>query len=363
MIKLIRDENSTHTFLQDYLTEIGVDYNNAEAPITLYDISNAGDIKKHHKDILPNLSKTVIEKAKTDENFFIVLGNGSEGYNADINFIENFCEQNLIPAHKIIFLTGNSNINRYNDSKITVIFMPWFERLTSRNAEYVDIPIDITRPYTWLSLNRIPRPHRALHVAYIHKAGIQNKFLWSLNNHAKGKQHIIKSCHKFNDTLKSIAKELNKIDLPKHLDLLNFDWRQSVNVNLHSLFKQAYFSVVTETSIDKNLCFITEKTFKPIINGHPFIIIGNPGTLDTLRRWGYKTYNNIFNETYDTITDENTRLEFINNEILRISNMDSEQIHNMYIQSKDIIQHNQKTFFENKIYMQDKVFKDTVGIK
>ena len=42
--------------------------------------------------------------------------------------------------------------------------------------------------------------------------------------------------------------------------------------------------------------FITEKTFKPIMYGHPFIVLGNPGIMSQLESWGFMTFNNLFDQ-------------------------------------------------------------------
>jgi hypothetical protein len=58
-------------------------------------------------------------------------------------------------------------------------------------------------------------------------------------------------------------------------------------------FKNTYFSVITETGT------LSEKTFKTIFYGHPFIIVGYNGRLAALKSLGYKTFDCIFDESYD----------------------------------------------------------------
>jgi hypothetical protein len=43
-------------------------------------------------------------------------------------------------------------------------------------------------------------------------------------------------------------------------------------------------------SSDSSNLFLTEKTFKPLALGMPFIVIGNPYILKRLRSLGYKTF-------------------------------------------------------------------------
>lgn len=53
--------------------------------------------------------------------------------------------------------------------------------------------------------------------------------------------------------------------------------------------------------------------------GHPFILHGNPYSLKTLKDWGFETYDNWFDESYDRVTDLNMKIEHICNEIARPS--------------------------------------------
>ena len=76
------------------------------------------------------------------------------------------------------------------------------------------------------------------------------------------------------------------------------------------------FSVVVESCNSKRFTakvpvFVTEKTFKPISGLQPFVVIGGTGILAYLRSQGFETYNNIFDETYDTETDFDKKLDIV----------------------------------------------------
>jgi len=53
--------------------------------------------------------------------------------------------------------------------------------------------------------------------------------------------------------------------------------------------------------------FITEKTFKPLAFRHPFVVYGHAGTLARLHSLGFETFNNLFDESYDSIIDNKDR--------------------------------------------------------
>lgn len=80
------------------------------------------------------------------------------------------------------------------------------------------------------------------------------------------------------------------------------------------------FSVVVESYNGQRLTldvpvFVTEKTFKPMSGWQPFMVIGGAGILSYLRSQGFETYDNIFDETYDTETDLDKKLDIVINNI------------------------------------------------
>lgn len=75
-------------------------------------------------------------------------------------------------------------------------------------------------------------------------------------------------------------------------------------------YNKTRFTTVVEATWDP-LTFVTEKTLKPIMYGHPFIVFGNPLTLSTLQSWGFKTFPQLFNEDYDTEVDTDKRCDMV----------------------------------------------------
>ncbi len=77
-------------------------------------------------------------------------------------------------------------------------------------------------------------------------------------------------------------------------------------------YDQTYFSLVSETSVDDTqILHVTEKSFKPIAFYHPFMIFGQAGLLEYLRNQGFETYDNLFDESYDTYHDKLIRVKKI----------------------------------------------------
>ena len=69
------------------------------------------------------------------------------------------------------------------------------------------------------------------------------------------------------------------------------------------LFADTYMSVISETHSGAHNCnpqfFPTEKTYKAIVNCHPFIMLSTHNYLKELQSQGYKTFTPYIDESYD----------------------------------------------------------------
>jgi len=72
-----------------------------------------------------------------------------------------------------------------------------------------------------------------------------------------------------------------------------------------------YFSLVTETVFDYPYSLRCEKTYKPIAQGHPFIMVANQGFYCDLHHRGFRTFGHVIDESFDSIADNQTRIERI----------------------------------------------------
>lgn len=118
----------------------------------------------------------------------------------------------------------------------------------------------------------------------------------------------------------------------------------SANLELHAT---SYLSIVTETEVsDGSIERFTEKTFKPIAGGHPFIVVGNPRTLRALRDLGFQTFGEAIDESYDEIDDPIERLKALFREFDRLFVMSRAELAALYRRALPAIVHNYRHFYE-----------------
>jgi hypothetical protein len=76
-------------------------------------------------------------------------------------------------------------------------------------------------------------------------------------------------------------------------------------------YQDTYFSLVTETVFDYPYSFRTEKIWKPIAIGHPFIAVANQGFYRDLHNLGFQTFGSVIDESFDQIENGVDRLDRI----------------------------------------------------
>jgi hypothetical protein len=74
-------------------------------------------------------------------------------------------------------------------------------------------------------------------------------------------------------------------------------------------YLDTYFSLVTETVHRYPYSFRTEKIWKPVAIGHPWIAVANRGFYRDMHRLGFQTFAHVIDESFDLIDDNNDRLE------------------------------------------------------
>lgn len=110
----------------------------------------------------------------------------------------------------------------------------------------------------------------------------------------------------------------------------------------------SYCSIILETHFDADGsggAFLTEKTFKAIKHGHPFVIVGCAGTLACLRDLGYRTFDHAIDNSYDTIAHNTQRWLAIKS---TIASLDSQDLDRWFESVRSDVEHNQRLFSSTK---------------
>jgi hypothetical protein len=118
-----------------------------------------------------------------------------------------------------------------------------------------------------------------------------------------------------------------------------------INNNNDSLNVDSFWHIVTETVFYYDKLHLTEKIFKPIVSKQPFMLLAAPGNLAYLKSYGFKTFDSIIDETYDTIQDNDRRTEAVVEQLHWYCNLTPGEKTDVIKQLEPIIQHNFNHFY------------------
>lgn len=93
---------------------------------------------------------------------------------------------------------------------------------------------------------------------------------------------------------------------------------------------------------------LTEKTFKPIMMKAPFILYGQPFILKKLKEYGYKTFSDFWDESYDEELDHMKRASSIVKVVKTIADLSDREFVNLLLQTENIVEHNYRVFCERR---------------
>jgi len=256
------------------------------------------------------------------------------------------CKSHQLPVDCYRFISGNTEA----DNIPGFAYFPDHELLYwHRNKEVPATPINMQpRRRIFTALSRTHKWWRATVIADLVRNGLLYNSYWSYNT--------------------DVALNESPADNPIEVDTLNVrsaiddflkgapytcDSQTSDQHNDHSIietdhYTDAYCNIVLETHYDADQsggAFLTEKTFKPIKHGQPFVIVGCPGSLEALRKLGYRTFDNVIDNSYDLETDNTRRWQKL---LTTIKDVQQRDLLAWFELCRDDIEHNQNLFASSK---------------
>jgi hypothetical protein len=253
-----------------------------------------------------NTNIALIKQLAEDRTIIPILGNPAEGSETMFRQIEGLGIIDLVRQGKIIIITGG-----YLQPDIPSLY---HENFLPKILDYKENLLAIeeyqqqwtaTRPYKFLFLNGRGRRHRQQLIQRL--SPVLDQSIWSNLDQSIGPVKTLDPKYEF---------EFYKLNTTVKLDsgyvkyeLFNNDWGE---IYLNSApYLDTHFSLVTETVFDYPYTFRTEKIWKPIAIGHPWIAVANTGYYRDIRALGFRTFNNVIDERFDSIEDNQQRLERI----------------------------------------------------
>jgi len=190
-----------------------------------------------------------------------------------------------------------------------------------------DILGDKTNFYGW--------PTSMILFTFLAYSGIENHILNKthtanftdlyINQTKRGRPHRIELLDKLykNDLLRF---GINTYVPPMSIYDIDYEWRNRITniddgqgeISIAYQNHTSLFEIITETFVDR--IRYTEKTWKPILNKKPFLILGGVGINNKLKSFGFQLYDEIFDYEFDNYGHPSQRIDGIIENIQNLKN-------------------------------------------
>lgn len=156
---------------------------------------------------------------------------------------------------------------------------------------------------------------------------------------------------KIKDDLPYVASKFEKNRVYKSKDI------HSNRAIPHDVYRNSIFSWVSVSLPDhKNMVFLNQSTFNPVLNYHPILWFGHKHTIKYFKESGYKSYDWLFDESSDNIDEEkvgfgvNTWKRMVHNlrEIHKVMNYDRDKLVSIIENNKNDLNYNRELLFKCK---------------
>lgn len=291
------------------------------------------------KNITENSDRVIIHNMEFHINDFEYVGNILKISNKHIFSINGVIHSDIPALNSMEWLTSTASFYKNNLRDILQNLNPYCTK-----EKYFDF------------LPGMPRPHRLKVAKFIKEYQLENKIL-------SGKMFKNKAIDFGNTGF--WPEELNKnYDLTNSFNytIVNYKGADLIPSQIIPLdvFNQTCYSIVTETSTDNSFSFYTEKIAKPMLASRLFIVFSGKNYLKGLRSLGFKTFNGIIDESYDTVEDHEKRWRLAFEQVNYLCSVSQEDI---LEKISPIVAHNYRTIMNYDWIRNFKYFIEDLFLK
>jgi hypothetical protein len=284
-------------------------------------------ILDYHQITFENMDKRNINSGGVRKTGVIVV---SETASDNVDYI---CKQrNLQPFY--YFFHGWAALDWYRGYDRTFLITPWQQRKIKK---------------TFFSANRIIgglRQHRVLMLYHFAKLDLMHNWI-SASSVCPAEQTSIRTiAEHYKKQYPDIVDVINGIDLPRLFPGEDVPRMSSCWLDQFDLCSESLVYHVTETVYTGRRLQLTEKSFKPIALGMPFILSATAGSLEYLRSYGFKTFGDFWDESYDLETDDFARAEKVAAVLKQLDDLSEQNKQELFQACWPVIEHNWNWFYQ-----------------
>ncbi len=201
---------------------------------------------------------------------------------------------------------------------------------------------------TFMSPNRIvagKRDHRVLFLYNVFRHGLDNNYISAPRTCPYENVDISQIALKYNNTYPDIEQVFLDAELPRYFAGEDTQIMSSYCLGNYAEAQDSLVYVPTETVCFGKRLHITEKTFKAIALEMPFVLVAPVGSLEYMRSYGFKTFGDVFDESYDLETDDIKRIEKVTKLLKDLDNLSPKERLDVHRRCLPAVIHNYEHFY------------------
>ena len=334
-----------------YKTVLVSEINEDTGPVTYPINLNFFDPEIDYIGLISENAKTLCKDGQLKILFYYSEGDNPKSHIE--NRLQAMCDTHGIPMGNSKFVIANKT----TDKKGPFIYFPddevYYRYLHVREQDYIKQVNVQPRSKKYTCLNRMDKPFRKLFASSLWYHGLADNGYFSytgMRYQREYNEHLIDPVYKWDSHWHNVDQLFDNFSM--HIPF-KADELDDIGHNNHKLidtrfYQDSYFNFVVETHFSKHNIFLTEKTFKPILNLQPFIIVGAPGSLKLLKELGYETFDDWIDESYDKIKNDEDRMFECFALAYEINQKSNEDLITMTKEMIPVLAHNQQVLLNSK---------------
>jgi hypothetical protein len=309
-----------------------------------------------------HLDKSKVELINQGKMKLLCISDGEALQEMTLNWAMDVIKKFKIDFKQVIFMSYDlrsdetyrlllKEFPKFREYPLSVIGMDTY--CFERHSDFGDLPLptEDKKPYKYVCYNANGKEYRQFLVTELFRRGLDKYGLISLLYRYGSPSQILDGFTErlgfdINSGIGKLNDEYAKTEMVKRVPLILDqtveqvdEWDRPVDID-H--IKNSYFNIITEsymynTSLPqshKTIFEMSEKTYKALIC-QPFIHLGSYGVLKYMRSMGYKTFPELFDESYDDIINHTDRLLAVVDSIEKVCKMGDMEFHDIYC--RDVI--------------------------
>lgn len=268
-----------------------------------------------------------IEQTKGCSEAVFAVDNEFHAYHFDI--LKAYNQPNIhwiLAAHPTMLNISTPNILTYA-AQLDYQVAPYQKKLSHKLA---DLKHNVHKPFYFDALLGLSRPFRDFVFDAVNASSNREKVFMT---YGRDTAKTSLSEYHWEPEVEFVCPFTTSIDQVTYLG-------ESIKLSLIvpiTIYNQCAYSIITETNAFNEYSFFTEKIAKPLLAKRLFVVFTDYNFLHNLRKLGFRTFDSVIDESYDSILDDTKRWTAAFQQVEKLCSMDQETV---YTQIQDIVEHN-----------------------